>query len=568
MPYQGRQPGVGVRNRFLYTATASQTTFSGADDNGRTLAYQDGAYVDVYLNGVMLVPGTDFTATTKTSVSLTSGAAASDIVEIIAYDISSIADTVSALNGGTFSGNVAVNGNLTVDTNTLFVDAANNRVGVGTSSPAGQDQSANNLVVEDAAGNGGITIKTPTSAYGSLHFSDGTGVDAYRGILAYNHSDNSMQFHTNATERARIDASGNMAIGQASTTGGSVILDLHKSGSAVGSQIRYANDHSTGFYVGLAGNTAGEGIVYNEANAGILFATNNSERMRIDASGNVGIGTASPSYTAAGRGNLNIAGSGSAILGFQIGGTAKGYVFHDNTNLQLWNEVSGTLLFGTNGSERARIDASGNLLVGSTASNGYKLRVDAAYNAGQIGILTTGRSGGEYPSVGYNVVYGGSTGSYARLATDTASMVRFNSGQVETLTAAVGSAGSGISFTQGPYVAQGGTSWTNGSSDVRQKKNFEPTQGLSALLQVEPVKYHFDWEEDSTNKRLGFKAQNLRSVIPEMVMEKAELADDGTPYLTITPDYILPVLVKAIQDQQAIIEALEARITALEGASA
>jgi hypothetical protein len=113
MPYQGRQPGVGVRNRFLYTATASQTTFSGADSNGRTLAYQDGAYVDVYLNGVMLVPGTDFTATTKTSVSLTSGAAASDIVEIIAYDISSIADTVSALNGGTFSGSVVFAGSAT-----------------------------------------------------------------------------------------------------------------------------------------------------------------------------------------------------------------------------------------------------------------------------------------------------------------------------------------------------------------------------------------------------------------------------------------------------------------------
>ena len=135
MAYQGRQPGVGVRNRFLYTATASQTTFSGADDNGRTLAYQDGAYVDVYLNGVMLVATTDFTATTKTSISLTSGAAASDIVEILAYDISSIADTVSKSQGGTFDGNVAVSGNFTVDTDTLLVDAANNRVGIGTSSP-------------------------------------------------------------------------------------------------------------------------------------------------------------------------------------------------------------------------------------------------------------------------------------------------------------------------------------------------------------------------------------------------------------------------------------------------
>jgi hypothetical protein len=113
MPYQGRQPGVGVRGRFVYTATGGQTTFSGADSNGRTLSYQDGAYVDVYLNGVMLVPTTDFTATTKTSIALTSGATASDIVEILAYDISSIADTVSALNGGTFAGSVVFDGAVT-----------------------------------------------------------------------------------------------------------------------------------------------------------------------------------------------------------------------------------------------------------------------------------------------------------------------------------------------------------------------------------------------------------------------------------------------------------------------
>jgi hypothetical protein len=61
----------------------------------------------------MLVPSTDFTATTKTSVTLTSGATASDILEIVAYDISSIADTVSALNGGSFGGNITVSGSVT-----------------------------------------------------------------------------------------------------------------------------------------------------------------------------------------------------------------------------------------------------------------------------------------------------------------------------------------------------------------------------------------------------------------------------------------------------------------------
>ena len=106
MAYQGRQPGVGVRNRFIYSATNGQTSFSGADSNGLTLAYADATYVDVFLNGVLLVPVSDYAATTKTSVVLGSGAAASDIVEIVAYDISSIADTVSALNGGSFGGNV------------------------------------------------------------------------------------------------------------------------------------------------------------------------------------------------------------------------------------------------------------------------------------------------------------------------------------------------------------------------------------------------------------------------------------------------------------------------------
>ena len=106
MSYIGRAPGFGIRNRYYYTATASQTTFSGADDNGQTLAYADSKYLDVYLNGVLLVAGTDYTATTLTSVTLTSGASASDIVEIVAYDIFSVADTVSASQGGTFDGEV------------------------------------------------------------------------------------------------------------------------------------------------------------------------------------------------------------------------------------------------------------------------------------------------------------------------------------------------------------------------------------------------------------------------------------------------------------------------------
>ena len=128
MPYIGNSPGTGTRNRYIYTATASQTTFSGADDNGKTLAYSDGDYVDVFLNGICLVPVDDYTATSKTSIVLTVGAAVDDILEVVAYDIATIADTVSKANGGTFDSlvtfrqavgqtdvNTTATGNVTLD---------------------------------------------------------------------------------------------------------------------------------------------------------------------------------------------------------------------------------------------------------------------------------------------------------------------------------------------------------------------------------------------------------------------------------------------------------------------
>jgi hypothetical protein len=74
----------GTADRYKYTATASQTTFTGADDNANTLAY-DAGFLDVYLNGIKLVNGSDFTASSGTSIVLTVGASASDILEVIAY---------------------------------------------------------------------------------------------------------------------------------------------------------------------------------------------------------------------------------------------------------------------------------------------------------------------------------------------------------------------------------------------------------------------------------------------------------------------------------------------------
>ena len=132
MPYLGKSPSSGVRTRFVYAATAGQTSFSGNDSAGISLAYDDNLYLDVYQNGVLLKPVTDYAATTGTSVVLTTGATTDDVVEMIVYDTFAVADTVSASNGGTFAGNVAVTGNLTT---------------TGTVEPAGDTAAGDNAAI-------------------------------------------------------------------------------------------------------------------------------------------------------------------------------------------------------------------------------------------------------------------------------------------------------------------------------------------------------------------------------------------------------------------------------------
>ena len=108
MPYIGKSPEFGVRNRFVYQATAGQTSFSGSDADSKTLTYADSLYLDVYQNGVLLKPGTDYTATTGTTVVLVTGASLNDVVEMVVYDAFSIANSYTKTESDTrypFKGN-------------------------------------------------------------------------------------------------------------------------------------------------------------------------------------------------------------------------------------------------------------------------------------------------------------------------------------------------------------------------------------------------------------------------------------------------------------------------------
>ena len=154
MSYIGQAPGLGEAERFIFTASGGETTLT-ADDDGVIINYVAGQ-VSVYLNGVKLVAGSDFTATNGSTITGLSALTASDVVEVIALSTFSPADTVPA-SGGTFTGNVVMSGNLTVngttttiDTTNLIVEDKNIEMGK-VSSPT-----------DSTADGGGITLKGTT----------------------------------------------------------------------------------------------------------------------------------------------------------------------------------------------------------------------------------------------------------------------------------------------------------------------------------------------------------------------------------------------------------------------
>ena len=135
MPYIGKAPNLGVRNRFIYQAAAGQTSFSGSDSSSLVLSYNESLYMDVYQNGVLLKPGTDYTATTGTTVVLVTGASLNDVVEMIVYDVFSVNNTYTKTEADTrypFKGNnsiIRLNGQTI--SNDITIDSDENGVSAG-----------------------------------------------------------------------------------------------------------------------------------------------------------------------------------------------------------------------------------------------------------------------------------------------------------------------------------------------------------------------------------------------------------------------------------------------------
>jgi len=255
---------------YSYTATSGQTTFSGSDDNSATLSYT-ASNIIVTLNGITLENGTDYTATNGTSIVLTVGASAGDELNVVAFKSFTVSDTVAASTGGTFNGNVAVTGDLTVDTSTLKVDSTNNRVGIGTSSPA-HELTVQNSTSDPAIRVHADTTSSPTPSielmrgtndtFGSDNYSD-YRIKSTSGHLTFEHGANG-----STDERMRIDNSGNLHIATGGSQAGATVsgtsirsLDILKSTNTTSgfNQIVFYNPNGA---VGTI-RTTGSSTAYN-----------------------------------------------------------------------------------------------------------------------------------------------------------------------------------------------------------------------------------------------------------------------------------------------------------------
>ena len=249
----------------------------------------------------------------------------------------------------------------------------------------------------------------------------------------------------------------------------------------------------------------------------------------VDASGNVGVGTSSPSQKLEVAGNMYINTSGNPYLQIKTSGAGNNPYIRMQADTNYWNiqstfsNTNDDLLFQYNGTERMRLDSIGRLLVNNTnLTNGYIAVRQGTYYGIQSD--TTNAGGG----VGH-VVF--------------------------TVNGA----------TVGTITTSGTTTSYNTSSDYRLKDNIAPMTGaLAKVVALKPCTY--TWKATGKADE-GFIAHELQEVCPSAVTgEKDAVNEDGSiKPQGIDTSFLVATLTAAIQEQQAIIESLTARVVALEG---
>jgi hypothetical protein len=337
--------------------------------------------------------------------------------------------------------------------------------------------------------------------------------------------------YTNASERLRIDTSGNVGIGTSSPVGGYRLNVVNDSGNSQQLIRAGTNFNSTIAFGDQDSSTSGQ-LIYAHNGDFMAFNTNAAERMRIDSSGNVGIGTSSPDHPLTVKKSFasdwvakftNESATGVSGFGFYNNSdTWKGYVGYDNGDvdfLKLFGATGVGIKFLTANTERMRIDSSGRLFVGVTTTT---------FSSSEI-LEVNG-------SVGFVTATGNTNLFCANSGTGSQTYVAFYTGTTGTNT--------GNITTNGTITVYGTT------SDKRLKTNIiDAPSGNIDNIKVRS----FDWLSDKSHQEYGMVAQELIEVAPYAVHQP----QNDTEMMTVDYSLLVPMMIKEIQDLKQRIATLE-----------
>jgi hypothetical protein len=523
----GVEVAVNTADKRVYSMTSASAVIE-LGTNPSSLTCADASFT-VARVGSLTISSLSLTNVTVTSATVTTLTGTSANITNISG--TSLTVSTATLSGGTANGVLYLNGSkvatsgsaLTFD-GTNFGTTGNANLGSGSKSTDTQLNFASDL------GTQRIYLDRGTR---SLVFYDATtAIENYRiaGITGV------QTWGVGGTEAMRLTstslytASGiNVGIGTSSPTtpldvtkagGGNFVANFQNTTSATpyGVSIKDAATPTAGYPLLQISNSAGSSVYF-----------------RVDSStGNVGIGTSSPSSYSANARVLHIdGGANQAELKLTnntsgASGVTGGLLQMAGNDFYIWNVENSFLSLGTNNTERARITSGGDLVVNSsvnaaTLNNNAKLSV---WN-------TSGSSDAKGLATGYGTTNGQFRLIYLNSAADA---LNFDNGN------------------NNATLTSGGT-WTN-ASDARLKKSIVDIKyGLDAVVKSKPRSFE---RVDVDGEYIGFIAQELLDVVPEVVY--------GSEEQKYSVDYgsLVAVAFKAIQEQQAMINDLKAKVAALE----
>jgi hypothetical protein len=446
-----------------------------------------------------------------------------------------LGNTVTTLNNMTLA-------NVTISSGTVTIT----NVAVTTANVSGTANISTLVVTANASVAGNVTVSGNTVVTGNVtsatHILTGgttNGVvylDATKALttgsaLVFDGTNFGLTFSQNAATKATLTNSnvGASASARYEASNGSNTAEFGIRGSAQTTNGVLAPQ------VGYVYSPSAAGLALVGGAGPILFsAGGTTESMRLDSSGNLGVGTTSPTtklHVFGSGANARVENSGATnSTQFQVKNTvgtvtlgldsSTGGGFGVANAAVVWYDAAYPLLFGTNNTERARIDSSGNLLVGAT-TNPYTTRVVVGFNGGSVLGMT------------FNDAYATAGNSTAIYFARNASVV-------------------------GTIVTTLSATAYNTSSDYRLKNTIAPMTGaLAKVALLKPCTYK--WNADGSDGE-GFIAHELAEVVPQCVTGEKDAVDaDGNPkYQGIDTSFLVATLTAAIQELKAEFDAYKA----------